>query len=255
MAFGGSADAGFTKGDALIAFALPPSGQTQPMMVQANPVQVPTGDLPASAMQAPLATPPPDARVVELVTHDFDFEPRSFTALAGEKIAVQIVNTGANGTGFTITLPTGRIGLSGTIASNQSGYFVFTAPSQPGVYEFFGPARFFGMTGEMRVGPACPTSATPCLSVTGITGSATVRSTAVAPGQLVTLFGSGIGPDSGALFPFFPGMGPESGALVPVLFRRCPPVSETLSVLQWGCGSPVVRPGQPGKCDRALRGC
>jgi hypothetical protein len=29
------------------------------------------------------------------------------------------------------------------------------------------------------------------------------------------LFGSGIGPDSGALFPFFPGMGPDSGALFP----------------------------------------
>ena len=85
MAFGGSADAGFTKGDALIAFALPPSGQMQPMMVQANPVQVATGDLPASATQPPLATAPPDARVVELVAHDFAFEPRSFTALARRK--------------------------------------------------------------------------------------------------------------------------------------------------------------------------
>ncbi len=228
MAFGGSNDAGFTKGDALIAFALPPSGQTQPLIVQANPVQVATGDLPASAMQAPLATAPPDARVVELVTHDFDFEPRSFNALAGEKIAVQIVNTGAGGTGFTITLPTGRIGLNGTIASNQNGYFVFTAPSQPGVYEFFGSARFLGMTGEMRVGPACPTSATPCLSVTGITGSATVLSTAVAPGQFVTLYGSGIGPDSGASFPLSPGMGPDPG----VLFPFFPPVPTSLGDTQ-----------------------
>jgi hypothetical protein len=158
MDFGGNADARFTKGDALIAFALPQSGQTQPLMVQANPVQVDTGDLPASATQPPLTTAPPDARVVELVAHDFAFEPRSFTALPGEKIAVQIVNTTAGGTGFTITLPMGRIGLNGAIAGNQSGYFVFTAPSQPGVYEFFGSARFFGMTGEMRVGPACPTS-------------------------------------------------------------------------------------------------
>jgi uncharacterized protein (TIGR03437 family) len=226
MAFGGSADAGFTKGDALIAFALPPSGQTQPMTVTANPVQVPTGDLPASAMQPPLTTAPPDARVVTLVTHDFAFEPRSFTALPGEKIAVRIVNTGAGGTGFTITLPTGRIGLSGSIASNQSGYFVFTAPSQPGVYEFFGPTRFFGMTGEMRVGPPCATSATPCLNVTGVTGSATVLSTAVAPGQLVTLFGSGIGPATGASFS--PGTGPNSGALFPFF----PPVPTTLGDTQ-----------------------
>jgi len=217
MAFGGNADAGFTKGDALIAFALPQTGQTQPLMVQANAVQVDTGDLPASATQPPLTTAPPDARVVELVAHDFAFEPRSFTALPGEKIAVQIVNTAAGGTGFTITLPTGRIGLKGAIAGNQSGYFVFTAPNQSGVYELFGSARFFGMTGEMRVGQACPTSATPCLNVTGITGSATERSTAVAPGQLVTLFGSGIGPASAASFRFFPGMSPEPGALFPFI--------------------------------------
>ncbi|HEY6346699.1 MAG TPA: PQQ-binding-like beta-propeller repeat protein [Bryobacteraceae bacterium] len=228
MDFGGNADAGFTKGDALIAFALPQSGQTQPMIVQANPVQVDTGALPASAMQAPAATAPPDARVVQLVAHDFAFEPRPFTALAGEKIAVQIVNTGAQGSGFTITLPTGRIGLNGAIPANQSGYFVFTAPTQPGVYEFFGSARFFGMTGEMRVGPACPTSAAPCLSVTGITGSATVRSTGLAPGQLVTLFGSGIGPDTGASFPFSPGMAPESGTLFPFF----PPVPTSLGNTQ-----------------------
>jgi quinohemoprotein ethanol dehydrogenase len=206
MAFGGNADAGFPQGDALIAFALPQAGQTQPLIVEANPRQVPTGDLAGSATQAPLATPPPDARVVELVTHDFDFEPQSFTALAGEKIAVRIVNTGAESSGFTITLPTGRIGLKGSVASNQSGYFVFTAPSQPGVFEFFGSGRFFGQTGLMRVGPACPTSATPCLGVTGITGSATTQAAAVAPGQIVTLFGRGIGPDSGVLFPSSPPM-------------------------------------------------
>jgi alcohol dehydrogenase (cytochrome c) len=239
MAFGGNADAGFAKGDALIAFALPQSGQTQPLIVQANPQQVATGDLAASAMQPPLTTAPPDARVVQLVAHDFAFEPRSFTALPGEKIAVLIVNTGDAGTGFTITLPSGRIGLNGTIASNKSGYFVFTAPSQPGEYEFFGSARFFGMTGQMRVGPACPTSATPCLSVTGITGSASLRSTAVAPGQMVTLFGSGIGPDTGAVFPFFPGMGQNSGALFPFF----PPVPTSLGdtqVLFNGVAAPLL---------------
>jgi quinohemoprotein ethanol dehydrogenase len=239
MDFGGNADAGFAQGDALIAFALPQGGQTQPMTVQANPVQADTGDLPASAMQPPLATAPPDARVVQLVAHDFAFEPKSFTALPGEKIAVQIVNTGADGSGFTITLPTGRIGLNGAIAGNQSGYFVFTAPSQPGVYEFFGSARFFGMTGEMRVGPACPTSTTPCLSVTGIAGSATLRSTAVAPGQLVTLFGSGIGPASAALFPFFPGMSPEPGALFP-FFPAVPTSLGDTQVFFNGVAAPVL---------------
>ena len=109
------------------------------------------------------------------------------------------------------------------------------------------------MTGEMRVGPACPTSATPCLSVTGITGSATVRSTAVAPGQLVTLFGSGIGPntgasfmglDTGALFPFFPPV-PTSlgdtqvffnGVAAPMLFAQANQVNAIVpfEVLQQG---------------------
>src|SRR5262249_22814427 len=101
-------------------------------------------------------TAPPDARVVELVAHDFAFEPRSFTASPGEKIAVQIVNTTTGGTGFTITLPTGRIGLNGAVAGNQSGYFVFTAPSQPGVYGFFGFARFLGQGGGLAGWPGFP---------------------------------------------------------------------------------------------------
>ena len=239
MAFGGNAHAGSAQGDALIAFALPQSRLTHPIVVQANPVQVPAGDLPASALQPPLTTAPEGARVVELVAHDFAFEPRSFTALPGEQIAVQIVNTTAMGTSFTITLPTGRVGLSTSVPGNQSGYFVFTAPSQPGVYEFFGSARFLGMTGEMRVGPACPTSATPCLDVTGIAGSATARSTAVAPGQLVTFFGRGIGPDTGAVFPVFPGMSPDSGGLFPS-FPPAPTSLGDTQVVFNGVAAPVL---------------
>ncbi|HYZ82817.1 MAG TPA: PQQ-binding-like beta-propeller repeat protein [Bryobacteraceae bacterium] len=264
MAFGGNADAGFTKGDALIAFALPQGGQTpQPMVVTANPRQVPTGDLPASAMQPPLAAAPPDARVVELVTHDFDFQPESFTALAGEKIAVHIVNTGNSSTGFNITLPTGRIGLSATIASNQSGYFVFTAPSQPGVFEFFGSGRFFGQTGLMRVGPACPTSVTPCLDVTGITGSATFDSTAVAPGQLVTLFGRGIGPDSGVLAPSFPAVAslPTSlgdtqvffnGVAAPLLFAQANQVNAIVPFEVVGPGTADVEISHSGQMTQTV---
>jgi uncharacterized protein (TIGR03437 family) len=61
----------------------------------------------------------------------------------------------------------------------------------------------------------------------------------VAPGQLVTLFGSGIGPDTGAFFPFFPGMDPHSGALFPFF----PPVPTTLGDTQVffnGVAAPVL---------------
>ena len=210
MAFGGNNGLqGSTPGDALIAFALPPTGRAQPLTVDANTRQVETGTLPDSATQPPLDAAPPDARVVELVTQDSDFQPQSFTALAGEKIAVHVVNPGPSAAGFTISLPSGRIGLRGTVQADKDTFFVFTAPNEPGVYEFFGPQRFMGMTGLMRVGPACPTAATPCLSATGVVSSANLRSAAVAPGQIVTIFGRGIGPETGA----FASMPPESGNL------------------------------------------
>lgn len=123
-------------------------------------------------MQPPLDNAPPDARVIELVTHDFDFLPQSFTALAGEKLAIHIVNTGTSAAGFTLRLPSGPIALRGSVAVNKEAFLVFTAPSEPGEFLFFGPGRFFGMTGLMRVGPRCPTTATPCISATGVVSSA-----------------------------------------------------------------------------------
>jgi quinohemoprotein ethanol dehydrogenase len=205
MAFGGNNGLqGSSPGDALIAFALPQGGQTQPNVVRASVRQMDTGAVPESAMVAPMENAPADARVIELVTHDFDFHPQSFTALAGEKIAVRIVNTGTPAAGITMRLPSGPIALRGTVRTNEDAFFVFTAPNEPGVYEFFGPSRFFGMTGLMRVGPACAVSASPCISAAGIVSSANLRSTAVAPGQLVTIFGRGIGPESGVFAPVSP---------------------------------------------------
>jgi alcohol dehydrogenase (cytochrome c) len=203
MAFGGNNGLqGSSPGDALIAFALPEGGPAQPNVVDANPRQVETGDVPASAMQEPLESAPPDARVVELTTHDFSFIPESFTALAGEKLAVRIVNNGTSPSGFTLRLPSGPVALRGTVAVNRAVFVTFTAPSEPGVYEFFyAPNRFHGMTGRMRVGPACPTAATPCLAETGVVSSATLRGTAVAPGEVVTIFGRGIGPEAGVFPP------------------------------------------------------
>jgi uncharacterized protein (TIGR03437 family) len=220
MAFGGNNGLqGSSPGDALIAFALPPTGRSQPMMVDASPRQVETGVLPDSATQPLADSAPPDARVIELVTHDSNFIPDSFTALAGEKIAIRIVNTGTPA-GFTINLPSGRVGLRGTVPANRDGFFTFTAPTEPGVYEFFGAgtSRFLGMTGLMRVGPACPTTANPCISATGIVNSATFRAGAVAPGQLVTIFGRGIGPETGVLSPITTSSLPTSLGDTQVLF-------------------------------------
>lgn len=201
MAFGGNSQNGAAPGDALIAFTLPQPGQGQPATIQATVQQVPTGALPASATQPPLASPPADARVIEIDTTDTDYQPSSFTALTGEKIAIHLVNTGANGAGFIVALPTGQVGLSSSVAGGQDGYFVFTAPAQPGVFEFFGSggAQFMGMTGLMRVGPSCTSTTGSCFTTAGVVNAATMRSGSIAPGEVLTIFGLGIGPNTAAL--------------------------------------------------------
>ncbi len=186
-------------GDAIVAFALPLSGQT-PAVVTASPVQVDTGAIPASAMSAPLSSPPADARVVELRTHDFSFHPDNFTVFTNEKIAVHIINTGEPPAGFAILSPKGPIALKGPVKPNEDAYFVFQAPPETGVYEFFsplGPQKFFGMTGLIRVAEPCAGQTTPCISAAGITNSASFLAGAVAPGEIVTLFGVAIGPQQG----------------------------------------------------------
>src|SRR5262249_8314783 len=128
MAFGGTRS---RNGDALIGVGLPQGGAGAGAGGNGSGRPVPLGTWSDSALQPPLDAAPPGTHVIELVTHDFSFLPESFTALAGEKIAVHIVNTGSSASGFTITLPTGRIGMKGTIAANKDGYFTFTAPEQP----------------------------------------------------------------------------------------------------------------------------
>jgi len=52
-------------------------------------------------------------------------------------------------------LPTGPIGLEGNVGAGQDEYFAFTAPLQPGGYQFYGPgdAQFYGATGVLTVIP------------------------------------------------------------------------------------------------------
>jgi len=191
-------------GDAVVAFALPPAGGSQsPAMITANPVQVDTGAIPDSAMTAPLSSAPSDARVIELRANDFTFHPDNFTVFTNEKIAVHIINDGSPPTGFAIMGPKGPFGLKGPVKPKKDAYFFFQAPPDTGVYEFFsplGPQKFLGDTGLIRVAEPCAGQAVPCTSAAGITNSASFLGGAVAPGEVITVFGVGIGPTQGAFF-------------------------------------------------------
>jgi alcohol dehydrogenase (cytochrome c) len=165
MGFGGNfrqrADVGDDNspvGDAYIAFALPQAGKAEPHRVIAHPRQlqgrlVPEG---VAIRTAGSATPPRGARVIEIKMHDYNFDPNTITARPGEKITVHLVNTDpVAGFGFVIDLPTRPLALVGHLGPGESKYVAFTAPSQPGDYEFYSltgnAERFFGMTGTLRV--------------------------------------------------------------------------------------------------------
>ncbi|MGD9890204.1 MAG: PQQ-binding-like beta-propeller repeat protein [Dehalococcoidia bacterium] len=148
------------SGDAVIAFALPrPGDPDQLRVLRADPQQVETGAIPESAMIPPMQSPPADAVVVEVETHDFAFFPNEFVVPAGRQVAVHIVNTGVPPSGIAIKLPDRPIALKGPVKPGEDAYLVFRAPSEPGSYEFFsplGPQRFFGMTGTMTVVAPAP---------------------------------------------------------------------------------------------------
>lgn len=159
MAFGGNNQVRSSDisppGDALIAFALPPEmGEPTTNVVMAEPVQIDTGAIPPETMIAPASEAPAGATVVKLETHDFSFFPDSFRVSAGERLAVQIVNTGVPPSGFAVQLPGGPRALMGPVMAGEAVFVVFTAPEQPGEYMFFsplGPQKHFGMVGKMIV--------------------------------------------------------------------------------------------------------
>ncbi len=190
-------------GDAVIAFALPRAGQTTASpatVVRATPQPVNTGEIPESAKRGSVASAPADARVIELNAHDLDFHPNTFTAFTGEKLAVRIINSDVMPIGFAVMLPSGPIALKDPVKPGESANFVFEAPTQPGVYDFFSPIgsqKFLGLTGQMRVAPPCAAQTTPCISSAGVVNATDFRTGAVAPGQVVAIFGRGIGPERG----------------------------------------------------------
>ncbi len=208
MPFGGNDPArigGFSPpGDALIAFALPQNGgNTSPNVVTAHPIQVDVGKIPDANLSDPKPSPTPGFRVIEVVAKEQSYEPDNFVVMPGEKIAVHlvvpgtVVNQGAVATSFAVNLPSGPFGLRGIVMPGNDTYFEFTAPGEPGLYDYFSPFRnqkALGESGSMRVAPACPVNTVPCISASGVLNAASQLAGAVAPGEVITLWGAGLGP-------------------------------------------------------------
>lgn len=237
MAFGGNTQVRSNAqvsnpGDALVAFALPAAGVNEPHIVSANVKDVELGEVPDQNKIAGVDTPPPDARVVPLDVQEFDFLPGAFTVAAGEKVAVHLVNHDVGAAGIAIDLPSGTIALKDPVDPGKDTYFVFTAPSQAGVFTFINTeAGFAGNFGSMRVAPACTSTTLPCISSIGVVNAADFRSDGVAPGEIISVFGAGLGPDNGQAQDFNPASGTIgtsvagtqvmiNGVAAPVLFAQ-----------------------------------
>jgi len=173
MAFGGNfrqrLDAGKTAsppGDALIAFALPQAGQPGPNIVTATPKQVAVG-APKNVAGVPSA--PAGATLINIQTHDLNYFPNQFTVPAGQRVAVHLTNADITPVGFAVKLPTGAIQLEEMVKPRDAAFFVFTAPDQPGDYDFFSPGaqKYFGLTGVMHVVAQTTSPTMPGLPNTG----------------------------------------------------------------------------------------
>jgi len=192
-------------GDVVVAFALPSvSAALSPRVVNGTPVQVNTGAIPASSQFTPAKAATSGYRQIVVTGHDFNYDPKNIVALAGERIAVRLVNTDIAPIGLAFSLPSGPIGFNMPLDPGTDGYMNFTAPAQPGLYDMFSPTqnqKFLGVTGTLRVAAACPIGTSPCLSSIGVSNSASLLPGSVAPGEVITLFGLGLGPDGGQVYP------------------------------------------------------
>jgi len=165
------------SGDALIAFALPLPGETSPNEVMASPRQVPTGEIPQEGLQPIGHSAPAGARVVDIAAKEILFSLSSLSARPGERIAVHLTNQESVGVQHNIAfdLPSGRTGMDGVLEKGEDGYFIFTAPTQPGAYQFWcdvGAHRFLGMSGTLTV--QANGGSSPSLPNTGVADRSTV---------------------------------------------------------------------------------
>ncbi|MGA7731785.1 MAG: PQQ-binding-like beta-propeller repeat protein [Chloroflexia bacterium] len=161
MAFGGNTQVRSGQispvGDALIAFALPQDGVTEPNVVKAQPKQLEAGGIPQAGLIQVAMSAPPDALVVEVTALNTHFYPNYFTAPPGRKVAIHAKNLEPNQVRHNIAIaaPGGWIGVGGALEAGQEGYVVFTTPMQPGNYTFWcdiGTHRVQGMIGQVGIG-------------------------------------------------------------------------------------------------------
>ena len=208
MAFGGNDPArigGYSPtGDALIAFALPSTGDRGPHnVVTANPIQVDVGAIPEANLSAAKHSLTPGYRVVDVVGREQSYEPNNFVVMPNEKISVHLIvpgdtpTQGAVATSFAVQLPSGPFGLKGMVMPGKDAYFEFTAPAAPGLYDYFSPfrnQRALGEAGVVRVAPPCEANTTPCISTSGVLNAASQIAGAISPGEAILILGSGLGP-------------------------------------------------------------
>ncbi|HET7095666.1 MAG TPA: hypothetical protein VFI22_19395, partial [Thermomicrobiales bacterium] len=195
-------------GDALIAFALPQgsasaaagaatpeAGAAKPNVVAADMKDVPLAGRFTGKQMAPAKNPPAGSTVYEVQFHDQLYFPNQITVKPGEQVAIHLMNVGKSGsTGFAIDLPAGEIAMAGQLSTGHDAYISFTAPKDPGVYQFYYPAeskRFRGSAGYVRVAlpgeattPGMPATSAPTANPgnTRIPGT-TVGSATPAPGS------------------------------------------------------------------------
>ena len=236
MPFGGNSPArigGFSPpGDALVAFALPQAGDPAvPNVVTASPIPVDVGAIPDANLSDGRPAPTPGFRVVDIVSKEINYQPNNFVVMPGERIAVHLIVSGDTPTqgavpsGFAVRLPSGPVGLRGIVKPGGDTYFEFTAPTDPGLYEFFSPngnQRALGESGFLRVAPACPANTVPCISASGVLNAASQLAGAVAPGEAVSILGSGLGPAGTVQNPPSSGVLGTSLAGTQVLFNNIP---------------------------------
>lgn len=268
MAFGGNTQVRSNAqvsnpGDALVAFSLPVAGQQTPAVITANLKDVELGEVPDENKIAGVSSAPAGARVIALDVNELEFVPHVTTVFTGEKVALHITNHDISAAGLSIDLPGGEIALKDPVDPGKDTFFVFTAPTQTGMFEIVNTgAKFIGTSGLLQVAPPCASNVSPCISPVGVINAADFRSGGVAPGEIISLFGSGLGPDAGQAQSFTPtgSVGTTlagtqvmiNGVAVPILFAQANQVNAivpasvagkntaTLQVLRNGASTPTA---------------
>lgn len=96
-----------------------------------------------------------EARVIEVIATDFDFDPQRIEVKPGEKVAVKLINKGDRPHNIEFELPSGEEELEQPVKPGETATLRFTAPDKPGEYTSYCPVgnhRERGMTATLVVG-------------------------------------------------------------------------------------------------------